>query len=176
MQAARQAARRVSCANNLKQMGLAMHNYHDQHNEFPPASFNVRARHGWGAFILPQVDQSPVYHLYDWNVDWSHPNNQVAINTQIPVYSCPSTPGGPLRDNIGNGRTSAAGDYAPVTGVASSAANTLGWPGGTNKRGVLNANRSTRVVGIKDGSSNTILMTEDAGRPANSGSAADPDL
>jgi prepilin-type processing-associated H-X9-DG protein len=111
------------------------------------------------------VDQSPVADIYDWNVDWSHPNNQAAINVHVPVYTCPSTPDGPFKDNIGGGRTSAAADYAPVTGVAPSAAGTLGWSRSHKRRGVLNANRSTNVTGVSDGSSNTILMTEDAGRP-----------
>jgi prepilin-type N-terminal cleavage/methylation domain-containing protein len=165
VQSARAAARRVSCQNNLKQLGLAMHNYHDLAGEFPPASFNNRVRHGWGGFILPEVDQSPVYNLYDWNVDWSHPDNQAAVNVHVPVYTCPETPGGPLTDNIGGGLTSAAADYAPVTAVAPVAAKTLGWPASKELRGVLNANRSTSISRIQDGSSNTILMTEDAGRP-----------
>ena len=68
VQQARQAARATGCKNNLKRMAIAMHNYHDVHNTFPPAWTNHHAkagaevRFGWTAFVLPYLDQGPLYN------------------------------------------------------------------------------------------------------------------
>ena len=92
VQAARSAARRMSCSNNLKQMGLALHNYHDTYDKFPPgglylwnatsSSFSVQAR------LLPYVEQENLQDLVNWDLPYSA---QVRISaTRIPTYVCPS--------------------------------------------------------------------------------------
>jgi prepilin-type N-terminal cleavage/methylation domain-containing protein/prepilin-type processing-associated H-X9-DG protein len=93
VQAAREAARRMQCSNNMKQLGLALHLYHDTHKVFPPAGIKQRGKYrgGWSVTILPHSEQRvvqdllafPVYHYY------SDPNKSVAM-TPIPMFLCPS--------------------------------------------------------------------------------------
>src|SRR6267142_1503058 len=74
VQKVREAASRMKCANNLKQLGLALHGHHDTHSAFPPAFINngpdgttgFNFVHGWGPFILPYVEQQALYDLYRW--------------------------------------------------------------------------------------------------------------
>jgi prepilin-type N-terminal cleavage/methylation domain-containing protein/prepilin-type processing-associated H-X9-DG protein len=102
VQAAREAARRVQCANHLKQIGIALHAYHDNHGVLPfasgyrydpPGSWQVDSRTGtWAAFILPHMEQQAVYDLFDFDYRLSHPVNKKAVATVIPTYICPSDP------------------------------------------------------------------------------------
>ena len=96
VQAAREAARRQQCVNNLKQIALAMHNYHDRYKTFPPAYLEDetgRPAHSWRVLILPFVEQSPLYDQYDFSKPWDSPENQMVGQTAVPIYSCPSDPG-----------------------------------------------------------------------------------
>jgi prepilin-type N-terminal cleavage/methylation domain-containing protein/prepilin-type processing-associated H-X9-DG protein len=92
VQAAREAARRMSCQNNLKQLGIAMHNYHDTYGKF---SFGWSDRgQGWSAAILPQIEQQAIFDTLDWAEDanWEDVGtpNQRACETVISVFRCPS--------------------------------------------------------------------------------------
>jgi Tfp pilus assembly protein PilE len=166
VQSAREAARRVSCQNNLHQIALALQNYHDTVGQFPPAQYNVGGRrHNWAPFVLPYLEQSNLYHRYDFNVSWSHAANQQAVNVHVNVFNCPTTPGGPHVDAIGGGLTAAGADYAPISAVAPSVVNAGYIPTGTDLRGVMLANRSACIADILDGTSNTAVITEDSGRP-----------
>jgi len=171
VQQAREAARRSQCKNNLKQIGLAMHNYHDTHNTFPPgdiydsvygtSSGPRRTNIGWAVFLLPFVDQGPLYNqigsasgnfVYDWNS-----NNQALFNlakTSLPAYVCPSDPMGMTNTKW------TVSLQSPLTGsnrvgksnyVASSP--TSGGP-------VFADNSSLRMRDITDGSSNTFFVGE----------------
>ena len=91
VQAAREAARRMQCKNNLKQLGLALHNYHEVHRGFPMAN-SRRPRHNWPVFLLRYFEQGNLRRLYDVNVDWNHSRNQPAIHTRLNVLICPTTP------------------------------------------------------------------------------------
>jgi prepilin-type N-terminal cleavage/methylation domain-containing protein len=103
VQQAREAARRSQCVNNLKQLGLALHNYHDSHLVFPPGWIGVAANaantqgnsgFAWGTHILPYVDQAPLYQQLNFNVScYAVPQNQPALNAILPVFRCPSDPG-----------------------------------------------------------------------------------
>ena len=96
VQAAREAARRSQCSNNLKQIGLAMHNYHSAHGRLPygaSAIFDHEPGGSWGAFILPYLEQQPAFDQFDFSVDMTHANNAEAIKTVVPVYLCPTDPG-----------------------------------------------------------------------------------
>jgi len=92
VQAAREAARRMSCSNNLKQMGLALHNYHDTFGKFAPAgtyrkelptgAWSVQAR------LLPQLEQANLRQLIDWRFDYTSQGN--VCRMRVPTYVCPS--------------------------------------------------------------------------------------
>ena len=107
VQMAREAARRAQCLNNLKQIGIAMHNYHDTHLVFPPATvkrfapdnFHFWTRQiSWLARILPYMEQIHMSDEIDW--EWertaqniaphSEPPNSLITNTVMPMYRCPS--------------------------------------------------------------------------------------
>jgi prepilin-type N-terminal cleavage/methylation domain-containing protein/prepilin-type processing-associated H-X9-DG protein len=184
VQAAREAARRTQCSNNLKQIGLAMLNFEDVRKFLPPGGLNATVtaahnklgvpagvQHGWSPFLLPQLEQTGLYDIYRLDLDWRDPLNQKARETQLTVLQCPSAPERNRFDtNTSGGFTwrAAAGDYAPLNGV-----NTPLYPLGliddeTNARpqGVLRVNELRILSEITDGTSTTILMGECAGRPS----------
>ena len=109
VQQAREAARRSSCSNNLKQMGLALHNYHDVYNQMPPAgvgevpnSSGWSRQPSWMVRIMPYIEQGAAYdgvpmvdnNFDNWNADWTSPVRgwQVMNSTRIPIFNCPSSP------------------------------------------------------------------------------------
>ena len=90
IQAAREAARRSQCANNLKQIALACHNYHDVHGVFPINHGDTGNSFSWLAMLLPFIEQSALYEQIDFNVPISTPENLVVARTHLPAYRCPS--------------------------------------------------------------------------------------
>jgi len=114
IQAAREAARRTQCTNNLKQLGIAFHNYHDTHKTLPSGSISVFVRDGqwaggltaapatgndatlWSAFILPFAEQGALYdQIVDmgWFVNWDDNGpNEALLGTRLPMFQCPSAP------------------------------------------------------------------------------------
>ena len=95
VQQAREAARRTQCKNNLKQIGLALHNYHDTANKFPSgyvqvdlADYTKHVRHGWGSMILPYLDQAPLYATLLFSID----GPQAPWKNELPAWKCPSDP------------------------------------------------------------------------------------
>ncbi|MCY2964009.1 MAG: DUF1559 domain-containing protein [Planctomycetota bacterium] len=113
VQQAREAARRSQCKNNLKQIGLAIHNYHDTHGVYPPAyigsvggsgtlyglpfpddNANGPSGFAWGTLLLPQLDQAPVYQSLDFSIPCWAPANAALAKTKLPVFLCPSCSGG----------------------------------------------------------------------------------
>jgi prepilin-type N-terminal cleavage/methylation domain-containing protein/prepilin-type processing-associated H-X9-DG protein len=172
VQKVRAAANRMACTNNLKQLGLALHNFHDSHRKFPPGQvlgplpeagvFNA-VNHGWGAFILPFIEQQPLFKRYHWEVKVADPSNLEVGSTQLPIFQCPSAEPNRFFTN-GPGGMGACGDYAPTWCFSTKAESNceidpLNYPG------VLQPNHMTRVCEIIDGTSHTILLAEDAGRP-----------
>lgn len=92
----REANRRTQCKNNLKQIVLALHNYHDTFQAFPPASTvdaNGKPLHSWRTLILPYLDQVPLYKKIDLSKAWDDPANEEAYKTVLHAYRCPSTDG-----------------------------------------------------------------------------------
>jgi prepilin-type N-terminal cleavage/methylation domain-containing protein/prepilin-type processing-associated H-X9-DG protein len=169
VQQVREAASRMQCQNNLKQLGLALHLFHDTRGKFPPgqvigpmpeAGVTQKVNHGWGPFILPYIDRKPLYDRYIWEVKVADPLNLPVRSTQLPIFQCPSAEPNRLYFKGPGGRPgSACGDYAPTWSVAPA----LGGKGCL--AGVLEPNHMTRLTEITDGRSNTILLAEDAGRP-----------
>ena len=159
VQQAREAARRTSCRNKLKQLALAVHNYHDAFNIVVPQS--ILLRHSWMALLLPHVDKANVYHRYDFDVPWNHIDNQGAVSQVLPVLHCPSSPANPgyLYD-LGQGRQASTTDYGPTSGFAPNP----WYNAGGDRTGAIS--RRTRAFGsITDGTSSTLLFVEDVGRP-----------
>ncbi|MCO6459331.1 MAG: DUF1559 domain-containing protein [Pirellulaceae bacterium] len=143
VQAAREAARRMQCQNNLKQIVLAMHNYHDTYNTFPPAYIaddNGRPMHSWRTLILPFLGDAgamAAQSQYDFNYSWDSPQNQAAVQQMIPLYTCPSD------TNVNTTMT----NYVLVTGPGTAF---------IDQQGV-------RLANITDGTSNTIAIVEVTG-------------
>lgn len=102
VQQAREAARRTQCKNNLKQIGLALHNYHDVHRTFPSGWIAVddglQNAHdglngaGWGTMILPGLDQGNLFAIFDANLPITDPENIQFCTTVLPAFQCPSDP------------------------------------------------------------------------------------
>jgi len=171
VQKVREAAGRLSCSNNLKQLGLALHNFHDAHDKFPPgqvqgpcpeAGVFWPVNHGWAVFLLPDLEQQPLYNAYHWDQGLAAPANQPVVAHPLKNFWCPSAPEQDRYDYTHGlfpsyGGKGACGDYAPTWYV--DPALTTG-----DYKGVLVPNCMTRLTDIADGASNTILLTEDAGR------------
>jgi prepilin-type processing-associated H-X9-DG protein len=90
---AREAARRMSCSNNLKQLVLGLHNYHDRYGAFPPActvDADGKPLHSWRTLILPFIEQQVLYDKIDLSQPWDHPANREAFDTSVVSYQCPS--------------------------------------------------------------------------------------
>ena len=168
VQKVRGAANRMRCSNNLKQLGLALHNYHEACGTFPPGQVRApydrwNVNHGWAVFILPHVEQQPLYDAYHWDRALAAPANQGVVARPLTIFCCPSAPEQGRYDTAHGlfpsyGGKGACGDYAPTWYV--DPALTTG-----DSQGVLAPNCMTKLTDITDGTSNTILLTEDAGRP-----------
>ncbi len=190
VQTAREAARRSQCQNNLKQMGLAMHNYHDAHGVFPPGWIvpkyqlcsggdvtdsnhrYVAYNPAWGLYLLPFLDQGPLYNLQTFSTTvpcWGGspayvsgtgtgliraPNSTNQLNKNLPVYMCPTdTQFNKGPGEGGYGRSSYAGSRG-TTNFVSQSSTTLPGPG------MFYCNSRLGVRNITDGSSNTIMIGE----------------
>ena len=140
VQAAREAARRAQCSNNLKQIALAMHNYHDVNGCFPPAYFadeDGKPMHSWRVLLLPYLEQQALYNQYNFDEPWDSPANQRIASTIVPVYRCPSDP------NPASPQTS----YVMIVGPGT----------------ISDGTESTSLQDIADGSSNTLMVIEATG-------------
>lgn len=189
VQSAREAARRMQCSNNLRQIGIALHNFEDTNKCFPPGGVSgttlteahnrflitANTNHSWVIFLLPFMEQKNVYDLYKFNVDFRAPANQQARETVIKTLICPSTPRATPVQSVtyaGYGAVKVAlTDY----GVNNSISAALGPTAGPNlidaaseasPHGVMRVNEMQRFSDITDGTSNTFWIAENAGRPS----------
>jgi prepilin-type N-terminal cleavage/methylation domain-containing protein/prepilin-type processing-associated H-X9-DG protein len=174
VQSAREAARRVQCSNNLKQIALACQNFELVNRAFPKSNTTSAPWHGWIAQVLPFIEQENVKNVYSQEVSWYDPANAAARNVVVASFICPSTSGANRTGSSavagapGSPFTGAAWDYTNVSVVAQPLLAYLNYsnPAGYGSiwRGVMSSTGS-RAADITDGLSNTLLVTEDAGRP-----------
>lgn len=160
VQQAREAARRAQCLNHLHQLGLGLHNYHDQHLILPPGSIVlgpglpvVFSGWGWGSMILPMVDQAPLHSQINFHLHTAIDSNEPLLAKTIPVWRCPSdgtadqiqvtVPGYPAT-------LVATGNYCGVTGM-------------------LGPMSHVRFATASDGLSQTLMLGERVNQPATTG-------
>ena len=180
VQKVREAANRMSCTNNLKQAGLAAQNFHDTYGAFPPSALSgtqaVRVGnaapftvHGSWPFLLPFLEQQNLVKQYRWDVSCLDPPNEAARMNQVKVLQCPSAEPdrvGPFGMPLPGPALGACTDYAPTMQIAlvlRSRPDLIDPVG--NYQGAMDHDRMARMSEITDGTSNTTLITECAGRP-----------
>jgi prepilin-type N-terminal cleavage/methylation domain-containing protein len=160
VQSARESARRISCSNNLKQIGLAFHNYHDTYRYFPntDAGGSITRASAFTA-ILAHLEQGNTYSLYDFSLGNSDPVNLKAVSQRVEVYICPSAAFRrhvPISGCDANDR--APGTYAVSTGSGDPWGSVTGTP--HNGAIVEHGSGITAMRDILDGTSCTLLSGE----------------
>jgi prepilin-type N-terminal cleavage/methylation domain-containing protein/prepilin-type processing-associated H-X9-DG protein len=176
VQSAREAARRMQCMNNMRQFGLAMHNHESAYKAFPESRPRDLAgnRMSWCVVVLDFIEQGNLSNIYDKNVRWNTGSNVLAGQNNIPIFICPTTPSGTSRLPVAGTGTDLDGavmgpsDYIVMHRLRNRfyTANGIVNPLGTaDHDGVLVPNKKTKIGEITDGTTNTILIMEDAGRP-----------
>lgn len=157
VQQAREAARRSTCKNNLKQFGLAMHNYHEAHGMFPIANApsitdSCTGTCAWRAMsahalLLPYMDQANIYNQIDWSLMYNTGVNAPLNNEIIPAFLCPS--------DLKWAGADTGNNYAVSAGPSG------WWRVGTGDQvGMFNFSKPTRISDVLDGTSNTIAASE----------------
>lgn len=192
VQQAREAARRSTCKNNVKQIGIALHNYHETFGLFPPGYVTTNpgrtgnsswCRSGgymyapWPVLLLPALDQNPLYEQFDFNVPFQAPSNQMTTpnsNHLVPlsVYQCPSDPRTSQHPTENNYFGVMGGGSTPDCGNSGCS--------GANQRahyvsGMLYAGSSHRFRDVTDGSTNVFLIGETRYQDADWGASAKQD-
>ncbi|RLS51843.1 MAG: DUF1559 domain-containing protein [Planctomycetota bacterium] len=190
VQQAREAARRSQCKNNLKQIGLALHNYHDIYNTFPAGYIDQGAQvtanqghYSWTAAILPQIDQAPLSNIMNVGTvtlsqNLANATVRAAMQNAMPAFNCPSNAGSVVLNNAdlpaANARaiqdTAAAEHQLPVStyvGINNSAIGTRRNRGSaqdasTGANGTFSRNSRNGFRDMTDGSSNILVVTERA--------------
>lgn len=174
VQQAREAARRTQCRNNLKQLGLALHNYHDVYNMFPkgaywPSTGSGWHGHSWVVSILPYVDQTPLFNTWNMNVTYDNGANATARNSKIAAFVCPS--------DRPYGGAQPGNNYAGCTGSAWN-----NWGGmsatavGSVSNGIITQGREMNFRDITDGSSNVVILGELLKGDNNQNATSDSDI
>ena len=192
VQAAREAARRTHCSSNMRQIGLAIHNYENAKKYLPP-SYSTNPNHGILTLLLPYSEQMQAYTKVDFTKHWSNPANYDAVRNTIPVFLCPQTPHGSPRHY--DGRAIYPSDYAACALITPALRNRLvrdglitprappnqsGGQGDVSQhkyyrnmivpdKHALSENSNwggpLRLIDVTDGLSNSWMFFEDAGRP-----------
>ncbi len=188
VQQAREAARRASCKNNLKQIGLALQNYHDSMSRFPPGyvtyvtvtSTVTTPGWGWPAMILPQMDQANVYNKINFSLPVENPANAVATESFIPAYVCASDiyPDGPFGIYTDAAETNLLLEATPFSyaGCVGDKTSKVKNNSTTPWNGVLYPNSRIGFRDITDGASNTIAVGERAWAKVNATWVGAPNL
>jgi prepilin-type processing-associated H-X9-DG protein len=169
VQKVREAANRIKCENNLKQIGLAFHNYHDAQGSLPsnvrPSAVSaVRVR--WTTFLLPYYEQDNLRRNYDLTKNWSDSANLPITSQEIKLLECPSSPNPERLDGAPETNwvpAVAISDYAGLYGIDPRLV-TLGLADKIGD-GIVSKTKAVKIADIPDGLSNTLYITESAGKP-----------
>lgn len=183
VQKVREAASRMKCSNNLKQLGIAMHACHDAENRLPPGAANDMAPFGqatgsqwgssWKVYILPYIEQGNLFSRWQFtgNSGYTNANNGTVVSgVMINVYRCPSSPVPEFHASAGHTSQKMHTSY---TGIAGSVISGLATPvynvgccngGGplATDNGVLHGGSKVKLTDIADGTSNTWVIGEQA--------------
>ncbi len=164
VQAAREAARRMSCSNNLRQMGIGLHNYHASHRCFPPGCIEFRPhpsltdkrQMAWSALLLAFVEQGPLHDQIDFGKPFDDAANDDAAATVLSLYICPSTP---RSSTLVDGR--GVCDYGGIFGER------IQFPGEPARqnnppKGVMLYDDPVAIRDITDGTTSTLIVSEDS--------------
>ncbi len=172
VQAAREAARRMKCQNNLKQFGLALHNYHDTCGRMPAGYYRAWPTSlgatfgtpgwGWGTMILPRLEQQGLYDQLNVNTLQlnGNPVTKLPAQTPLPMFRCPSDTGKKTNANRFDYGTS---NYVAVYGALYDQATINGLTVGSipdTYTGMFGPNSGVRMAEISDGTSNTVMIAE----------------
>ncbi|NLF08614.1 MAG: DUF1559 domain-containing protein [Pirellulaceae bacterium] len=167
VQAAREAARRTQCMNNLKQIGIALHGYHEALGCFPPSaatnsSSSVSSTNwSWSALILPYIEQSNVNEDIDYDFGYNEIENQVVIKQFIPMYNCPSA-GQPelvtCCGNIPGEADTAEAHYSAITTFREYAVHP--YAKALDGAGVMFTGGYTSISDVRDGTNSTLMVAE----------------
>jgi prepilin-type N-terminal cleavage/methylation domain-containing protein/prepilin-type processing-associated H-X9-DG protein len=164
VQKVREAAARTQCINNLKQIGLAMHGFHDAAKKLPPG-YSASAAYpstapgwGWAAYILPYMDQG----VLQSNINFQQPvQSQSAIRTMVPIFLCPSDIVTPTPFSITDSSLTPLAQAAPSSYAASVGDDSSDVADPTGN-GIFYRNSQTRLTDITDGTSNTVMVGDRA--------------
>lgn len=147
VQQVREAARRITCGNHLKQLGLALHQFESSHMTFP-AGAEAGTLHSWSTQVLPFLEQEVLYQQIDRKLFWDAPENAASIRQNLPAFSCPSS------WKSYEGST----DYCGISGSSHRATQNIG------RNGILfpldPAERPVAIASIIDGVSHTMVVAE----------------
>jgi prepilin-type N-terminal cleavage/methylation domain-containing protein/prepilin-type processing-associated H-X9-DG protein len=181
VQAAREAARRMQCTNNLKQLGLAIHNYADTHRKFPSGFYfqgptqTTRGQRperlpgfSWTSSILPFIEQTGVYNQLDFTAPLPLVPNKLLVSVNLPFAVCPSAPNPGSHKQMGTTGTAfgfndpglAMTNYLGCGGSFIQSAYNIGVAQADRKNGLLMEDANITFGSITDGTSNTILVGE----------------
>jgi prepilin-type N-terminal cleavage/methylation domain-containing protein/prepilin-type processing-associated H-X9-DG protein len=188
VQKVREAANRMKCANNLKQIGLALHQYHEAYRFFPASGWTKAGPgnpggkwHSWRAAMLPYAEQESLRRVMDLNFHWWEAPNLIAVSLPVKLFECPSVPSrmavtaavpklspAPGRPALIFTQAPAPTDYEAIQGVQPNSINPhLPDPlySAANRFGVMHRDSANDLKSITDGTSHTIMVLECAGRP-----------
>ncbi len=176
VQQAREAARRTQCKNHLKQIGLAMHNYHDVHTMFPPGWIGVQSGQpyvhgssgfGWATMILPMLEQPALFNQMNFNAAVNHASNAVGRDSHVPGFRCPSDPSFAFWDIAQAGSPGTILARLPTANYVGSFGTTeldncatIPAGGSCTGNGLFYHNSSLSFRDIQDGASTTLMAGE----------------
>jgi prepilin-type processing-associated H-X9-DG protein len=170
VQKVREAANRMQCSNNLKQLALACHNYESSHGGYPPIYLSG-SQPGWVTAVLPFIEQDNLSRLWPTGLDptnthWTDPVYANVVSTPIKVQTCPSSPvGGQVLGPPTFAFTAATADYAAAASFDATLYAQLYPPGIADTSAPMQVGTPGRITHVIDGTSNTILLVEMSGRP-----------